>query len=308
MNYGLKRYAGGSSAFIDISGEEYRNIKLAKENLLEMVFIEEKFDVVIENYLELEIEIMEISARYMVLRNLSYTRYYNEKNLINRRLINLLSACRSYLDHTKHHLHNIFGKDSEIVKEIEEFKNQQYDQCFGYRVMEALRNYVQHRGFPISSLTNIMRSIESESGNRILFSLTPHIYPGDLEEDKDFKKPVLEELKSSGDKIDIKPLIRDYIASLGSVHEKIRAVLKDDIYCWTQTILTAMDQFKKRYPKESSLIGLAAVVRNDDGTYSQPVDLFKEFMDYRQQLEKKNSSLTTLGKRYVSSEVIEPDS
>ena len=308
MNYGLKRYLLGSPAFVDISGEEYSQIKLAKANLLEVLFIEEKFDVLIENYLELEMGFLEIAAGHMVLRNLSYTRLINEKNSINRRLINLLSACRSYLDQTKHHLHKIFGKDSETVRKIEEFKNQLYDQCFGYRVMEALRNYVQHRGFPIPSVTVITRSVESESGNRILFSLTPHIHPQDLEEDKDFKKPVLEELKSSGDKIDVKPLMRDYIASLGSVHEKIRALLKEEIHFWTQTILTAMESFQEKYPKEPSIIGLAAVVRNDDGTYDQPVFLFKDFMEYRQQLEKKNSSFSTLRKRYVSSEVIDPNS
>lgn len=119
---------------------------------------------------------------------------------------------------------------------------------------------------------------------------------------------MLKEIKSSGDKIDIKPLIRDYIASLGSVHENIRAILKEEVQYWTQTILAAMNLFKERYPKEPSIVGLAAVVRNDDGTYSQPVHLFNDFMEYRQQLEKKNSSLSTLGKRYVSSEVVEPNS
>lgn len=170
--------------------------------------------------------------------------------------------------------------------------------------MENLRNYVQHRGFPIGSIYNIMRSVEAKSGDSILFSLASHIYPDDL--DKGFKKAVLEELKSSGDKIDVKPLMRDYIASLGSIHEKLRELLKAEVDYWTQTLLTAMDQFKARYPEEPSIVGLAAVVRNDDGTYSQPVHLLKDFMEYRQQLEKKNSSFSTLGKRYVSSEIIEP--
>ena len=141
-----------------------------------------------------------------------------------------------------------------------------------------------------------------------MFSLAPCVYPEDLQDDKVFKKAVLEELKSSGDNIDVKPLIRDYIASLGSVHEKMRELLKAEVDYWTQTILTALDQFKERYPDEPSIVGLSAVVRNDDGTYSQHVPLFKDFMDYRQQLERKNSSLSTLGKRYVSSEVVEPNS
>lgn len=188
MDYRLQRYVFGSPAFVDISEKEYVDIKSAKANLLEALFIEQKFDAVIENYLELEMCFLEISANHMILRNISYTRFHNEKNLVNRRLINLLSASRSYLDQTKHHFHNIFGEDSETVRKIEEFKSQQYDQCFGYRVMEALRNYVQHRGFPIGSVIINRRSVESKSGNRILFSLTPNMHPEDLEEDKKFKK------------------------------------------------------------------------------------------------------------------------
>jgi hypothetical protein len=55
MNYGLKRYVLGSSAFVEIAEKEYVDIKSAKANLLEALFIEQKFDAVIENYLELEI-------------------------------------------------------------------------------------------------------------------------------------------------------------------------------------------------------------------------------------------------------------
>lgn len=308
MNYGLSRYVLGSAAFVDISEEEYQQIKLAQANLFEMLFIETKFDVVIENYLELEMSFLEIAAGHMVLQNLNYYRFQNERNSVNRRLVNLLSACRSYLDQTMHHLHNMFSKESEIVKEIEEYKNQRYDQCLGYRVMEALRNYVQHRGFPIHKVIFNRKLVELKSGNRMLFALTPCIRPDKLEEDEQFKKSVLKELKASGDEIDIKPLIRDYIASLGGVHEKIRNLLKADVHGWTQTILTAMSRFQERYPKEPSIEGLEAVVRNDDGTYSQRVPLFEDFIEYRQQLENKNSNLATLGKRYVSSEVIEPTS
>ena len=304
MNYGLKRYVIGSSAFVEISREDYEYFKLAKANSLEVLFIEMKFDFVIENFLELEMSFLEIAANHMVLRNLSYPRLQNEKNLVNRRLVNLLSACRSYLDQAMHHLHNILSKESETVKEIEEYKNQQYDQCFGYKVMEALRNYVQHRGFPIHEVAFNTKWVELKSGKWMLFSLTPYIRPDKLEEDEQFKKSVLKDLKESGDKIDIKPLARDYIASLGSIHEKIRNLLRADVDDWKQTILAAMSRFKEKYPDEPSIVGLEAVVRNDDGTYFQRIPLFEDFIEYRQQLENKNSNLATLGKRYVSSEII----
>jgi hypothetical protein len=306
MIYGLSRYVIGSSAFVEISEEEYQKIKSAKVNSLEVLFIEEKFDVVIENYLELEISLLEITAGHMVLRNLSYAKFQNEINLVNRRLINILSSIRSYLDQTMHHLNNIFKKGSKTVKEIEEYKSHIYDQYVGYRVMEALRNYVQHKGFPIHSVIFNSKWVDSNSRDKMLFSLTPYIHPEKLEEDEKFKKVVLKELKFFGDKIDIKPLMRDYIAALGNIHEKFRYLLKADVHAWTQTILGAISRFQEAYPNESSIAGLEAVERNDDGTYKQRVPIFKDFIEYRQQLERKNSALSTLGKRYVSSEVIEP--
>lgn len=173
--------------------------------------------------------------------------------------------------------------------------------------MEALRNYGQHRGFPIHTVTFNSKLVKSKSGEKLLFSLTLYIRLADLEEDKKFKKSVLKDLKPFGDKIDIMPLMRDYIASLGHILEKIREVLRADVHDWEQTILDAVNRFREKHPQESSIVGLAAVVKNDDGTYRQPVQLFNDFIEYRQQLETKNSNLGTLARRCVTSQVIEPD-
>jgi hypothetical protein len=308
MKYELARDVLGSSASIELSEAEYLQLKSAQKNLLEALFMEEKLDVVISNYLELETDLLSSAARHMVQRNQDYIWFQTERNLLNRRLVNLLTACRSYMDQTRHHLSNIFGNESDIVTKIEEYKAKQYDQYLGYRVMEALRNYVQHRGFPIHGITYNSQWLESKSEDerKLLFSLTPYMSPRDLEEDGKFKKSVLEEVKRLGDTLDIKPLIREYVGALSTVHERIREALREDIQIWEQTVLGALDRFLKEYPEEKSVIGLIAVAESEDGVGDQPIHLFRDFIEYRKQFERKNSALENLAKRYVTSEIIKP--
>src|SRR5438874_20314 len=114
MKYKLAREVLGSSAFIELSEAEYLQIKSAQKNLLEALFMEEKLDVVIDNYLELETDLLSSAARHMVQRNQDYIWFQTERNLLSRRLVNLLSACRLYVDQTRHHLSNIFGSELDV--------------------------------------------------------------------------------------------------------------------------------------------------------------------------------------------------
>ena len=134
--------------------------------------------------------------------------------------------------------------------------------------------------------------------------MTPYIDTTELEQDRKFKKAVLNEIKSLGDKIDIKPLLREYIEALGKIHEKVRAALQLHIKEWEQMIVDSIDRFRQADRQSNSVVGLAAVLRNDDGTYRETIQLFKDFMEYRRDLEKKNRNLVNLAKRYVTSEVI----
>ena len=49
MRYGISK---GVAGFIEIDEAEYKLIKRAKENLYEALFLEEKLDLVTENYYE----------------------------------------------------------------------------------------------------------------------------------------------------------------------------------------------------------------------------------------------------------------
>lgn len=307
MPFALTKEVLGCGLFVDISEEEYRAISVSKNCLFEALYLEQKLDIVIEDYIEFEMELLASSTRQMVNRDQDYSWFQEEGNKINRRIVNLLSACRLYLDHSMHHLSNIYGEKSEHIESINKIRSEEYDSKLGYRVMEAMRNYVQHRGFPIHKWTYNSKRIEKQDKDQLLFTLTPFIKIQQLQEDHKFKASVLMEIEKIGAEIDSKPLIREYISGIATVHDSIRAILEKDILNWEKTLFTYIDRFKEKISPEESIIGLSAVITGDRGTYSEIVPIFTEFIEHRKELEKKNKTLKNLGVRFVTSEIIKKD-
>ncbi len=67
MRYGLARIVLASSGVVPITDEEYEDISRTKARLLDALFIEQKFDLAIENYLELERDLLGSTARFMLI-------------------------------------------------------------------------------------------------------------------------------------------------------------------------------------------------------------------------------------------------
>ena len=300
---GLVRRVLGSSAFVPISAEDYVEISAAKAGLVGTLNVEEKFDLVVENYLELETCFLDSTARHMVLCNQDYPGSRAQLNLFNRRLANLLSACRSYIDYSKQHIHAMLPAENDAKERIELEFSSHYDNCLGYRVMEALRNFVQHRGLPIHGVTNQGRWLGEGDGSQLMYGLSVYSETRYLREDGGFKNEVLEELENRGGKVDLKPLVRQYVAALGDVHKLLRTMTGPALEAWDAVILGAIAQFKSAYPNDRSVVGLSAVLKNEQ-TWDRPVDIFRELIDYRRALQRKNGELVNLEKRFVTGQVV----
>lgn len=305
MNFYLKKRVIGATHTFEISKKRYHEIEKAKYSLIQGLNIEEKFDVLIENYQELESDLFETAVQYMVSGHRDYRWFQQENNKINRRLINLLSACRMYIDHIPHHLNNIFGKDSNEKSKFNELASKHYDSKLGYRVLEVIRNYVQHRGFPIHSITYHMKREENESDKKIKYALTPYLKLSSLEEDEGFKSKILGELKDKyEEKVDLKPLVRQYIGSLGEIHKELRKMLENDLYDFEKVIDESIEDFLNSDSDITSSTGLAAVKTKEDESVQNSISIFSDFIKHRKFLESKNGSLTSLDMTYITSETI----
>jgi hypothetical protein len=293
--------------FIQITESEFLDIEAAKDGLLQALFIEEKFDLVIENLLDLESTMLNSAMRGAYLHDQDWESYQEERGLLNRRLINLLTAARIYIDHVKHHVKRVFSDAHEEASapDLKNLFSREYDARLGFRAGEALRNFVQHRGFPVHGITFEMRRMDraGEDLANLRCGLSPYLLPEELREDGDFKKSVLKELELLGNKVDLKMLVRDYVEGIANIHNDIRERVQPRVDRWEEKITAAIVLFKQESPEEG-VIALSAIKRNDDGQSLRTVQIFAEFMEYRRTLRKKNSSFQSLGKKYITSEVI----
>ncbi len=302
--YALEALLSSSQASVLIGKNDFDAIALAHENLLAFVFAEEKFDLIVQGYTEFENELLNQTFQQLLNNAKNYNWQQEKRGQINRKLINLLSATRGYGDHIRHAVHSLLGRDSpEAATCVEQF-SKCYDASMSYRVLEALRNYSQHSGFPIHAMSFSIAKRDQPRRNRVAATMAVYTKTQYLRKDAQFKKSVLEELESLGGRVDVKPMVRDYVAAFSEVHDFLRKAVRTRANEWEQTIHAAVNSFASAAPADK-MSGLAAVRKLDDAIIEK-VPIFTEIIEYRSYLEKKNSDLSNLGSVYVSAETIDP--
>jgi hypothetical protein len=305
MQYWITKPFIGYRDFIEISLKEFEAAKTSKQNLLEALTIESKFNLVIENYAEYERELLELSLNHMMVSNHDWFSFQKEIYTINRKVINLLTTCRLYMDQVIHNINSIYGEKAGLAEAIKKKMSDEYDSNLSYRLLEALRNYVQHRGLPIYELWYGLDRVELTSGPIFKHTITPSISVIRLREDKDFKASVLKELEPMGDLIDIKPHIRKYIDSIGRIHLFIRELLEKDIEAWDNTIYEIQKRFRETLDDDVKILALES--RDDKKGLIESVQVFDEIITHRKWFTQKNRMVTHFSSDIISNEVCPRD-
>ncbi len=309
MKFGISKLVMGFDGFLEIEEVEYTLAKTARQNLLEILFLEEKFDLVTENFYEYETELLSIASRMMIFSNDDHVSMSRERNLISRRIVNLLTAGRMYTNQCIQHMERMYGADSDNLTTLKNHISFQYDNSLGYRVIEALRNHVQHRGFPIHSMKFSHKWVDIDTDSQLLHRAIPEIGIQELAEDGDFKKSVLNELKEiqHNDWVDARPLIREYTECICKIHEKIREAVRPDLMEWERDLDIIIAKFQNEFGKEVPLAGLIIVSAKNDDQWIETKTIHKGAVERRQALEQKNSRFVNLHKRVASNEIRKDD-
>lgn len=300
MEYSLRGFGSDGSHSIPIKGEDFAKAQECKEKLLKALEIEEKFNIILENYLEYEKELLDVTLQKAISFDMSDTRDIIHR--IDRRLINLLSTCRLYLDQVPQDIRTMLGRDSVARKSFQDQRSKEYDSRLGYRVMEALRNYVQHRGLPvhlISYKSSWVEPITEEDSRHRRQRTVIKINVDRLEEDGSFKKSVFEELKNRGPQVNLKPLVREYITGLMKVHQLLRNELEQHLGQWDRAILDLVKRFRTETESNAGLI--RAITLDADGRTVEEVQLLEDMISRRQTLKRKNRGFGDLLKLRISS-------
>ncbi len=297
------RFRGSQDYYAEITEEQFHQIKIARANLFRILSIEDKFNLVLENYAEFEQELLNSSVNEMLFQDNDWLSRMDKFHLINRRLINLLTTFRLYTDQIFHDIHSIYGKNSQQKETIEKQTNLEYDSETkpGYRVMAAIRNYVQHRELAIHSVGHPAYDVNLDERFQVTskkYTIQVNINIKSLEENG-FKKKIVDELKKYGDSVNIIPLIRQCLDSIGEIRSKVRDLIKFDVSDWDETIQENIKQYSD-FTGFSD--GLSLVKLDNLDTMLESYLIFGHFIKRRQFLENKNKYITNYSNRFISSE------
>jgi hypothetical protein len=305
IQYSLECLSREPRRAITLSKEEFDEIRRAKKLTLQLLSFEDKFDILLGNFLEFEQELLRLSTRRMLSPMIRYSEGQDLRHLLNRRLINLLSSARLYVDQTKHEISEFEGFVPNLRSILDTLFSNEYDGKLAYRAMEALRNFTQHRGLPVQGM-NFCSSLEKfDTGSEFSFRVAPHLVLEELEGEGGLKKSVLDELKIRGRNYPLLPLVRGYIESMGLIHTKIRALLAPWPEGWNEVMEKAMAL--AREGTKDTVFGVHLVAFDQTSSEIKREALFKELYERVKELQEKNSVLSNLSKRFVSSRHIEGD-
>lgn len=292
--YFLRKLTFGEFPDLELEEEDFVKLKKAKSILEVSRSIEEKYDVVLENYIQLEQEIAAVCVRSMVRGNGGYSDVHETTRDLNVRVSNLLSASRMYVDHLqsdfKIYRENSANEKSFIKSQIEKCREDKY-----YELMEGVRNYAQHVRMPISGLSiGGSWSIVKCKKSTCQYSLKIHASKKELSRVRHLKK-VLSEFDET---IDLKFAIGKYVSILGSLHGEIRKEMDEAVQESRKTLEGWMEKYATA-SSEDNLIGLTAI-RSGDGVIAESIDVHLDWDDIRLELSLRNRGLRDFSIHYVT--------
>lgn len=300
--YALTIWAIGRHADVDISQNIFNQLKQSRICLNNCLAIEEKYELLLSNYLELEKECLNISFDSMVTNANEYEDFFEIRISLNRRVINLLTTTKLYIDQIQQHIKACFLDHVQIIDKVKEMFSYEYDSCFEYRFMEALRNYAQHRGLAVHSTSQSAKKVEVNGVTYSKYNLSAFTHKSEVVVSSKFKKSVSSEML---DKVDLINASRIYIESITKVHCFIREQLNPLAEQSRSFIASHIDNYIKE--SNSSNLGLTVISYTPNTEHAELKDIIDRFpliLDWdniRIKLIKKNGSLINLNKRYVTS-------
>lgn len=293
--YILSIRAIGQFPRLEIGQELFEQIKASRQILSHALAIEEKYEIIVANYLDFEREVASELITEMVRRNHEYIDFFNLRLALNTRLINLLTSIRLYNDQVASHVSSCIPHDDNAKAKVKKLQSDEYNISFHYRFMEALRNYVQHRGLPVHRTSKGGKWTTPEDGF-LEWSLFFCTQKEELVSNGNFKKLVLDEMP---DEVNLIVATRSYIESISKIHIQVREAIEKRVQLSRSILDKAIQDYSAAYGKEAVVL-FAYEYKDDEIT--DEVSILTFYDDIRRKLVKKNRKLVNLKRMYISSQ------
>ncbi|MDR3628065.1 MAG: hypothetical protein P4L45_14575 [Ignavibacteriaceae bacterium] len=141
----------------------------------------------------------------------------------NQKISNILSSFKTFEDHLKHQLSLLFGSDNKILEGYNKGDKAMYDKYFGYRLFKRLRNYTQHYGLPIRTISFSRRG-QSKNCKLEIYSVSPLMNKKELLQYKGWSS-LKDEINNLADSIDIREYVNEFFHAFKLIFKEVQEIL-----------------------------------------------------------------------------------
>ena len=211
---------------LKIKKQDFIEIKKMYSECRKFLWIEEKFNILKENYLEFKKEI----KHFYTIIDQNQTNESNLKKLISKKIIqynrlvfNFLSSVRLYIDQVQKDLNSI---NPEYKQKFKKKTNILYDDNIEYQIMELLRNHMQHQGLIIEEILIIKTNIKDS------FSYVGiNVRYEELKKVEGFNKKIkkINEIPTNTKSINIISLLDKYYDNIVTLHDYYRNIISENL-------------------------------------------------------------------------------
>ncbi len=215
-----------TSSRVELDVDKYQTLLQARQTLIDLNAFEQKYEIVLNNYRDFEID----CARRSLISVTSSDHTYGTANEVlaeaNRMFMNFLTAHQSYVDQVVQDFKNLdLGDPLEAIGVEASVTFHQlaegqlkgiYDASSEYRAICAIRNHAQHSAPPI-------HGVKGESNRCWAESLVFYSQKVVLSQNKKFKASVLRELD---DLVDIRMICKRAMEHISATHVKLRSLVR----------------------------------------------------------------------------------
>jgi hypothetical protein len=261
---------------VEISPVEFDRIAEARDKLVRVSMIEEKFIMVLENFIEFEKQLHGLTLQQAVYLRVDWSEFQDAIYIVNRRLMNLLASCRLYLDQVSHDVSRLFGRHSVVLQTFKIARSHEFDNTLGFMMMEALRNHLQHHSIAVQELSFPGKRHEQDGEVTFHHGIQPHLRVTELRENDRLTQKVRERLASLDDRVCITPWVKEYVEGLSRVHEALHTAMIEHVDQWDAELSSMLERGSKAFGESS--LGYVAVRIGEGG---REVQVFPEFIKRR---------------------------
>lgn len=208
---------GEIRAFRELTAQEYEEYKSNLKILIDFSNKQQLFTIINLNYEEFK---NLINTYFIEFKNNSSMNWVRMERMLintNRVLLNFLSSFRTLLDHMEYILKKDYGNESGEFKKFKKVCSEQYDNYFSYRFLYKLRNYTQHCGMPVGSLT-IDSKVSNIESKKVEDYLAVYFDRDTLLNKYDSWGPIKNEIMDLPPKTEINPFVDDVIQCISRIN------------------------------------------------------------------------------------------